>query len=319
MTSLVPDIQPRQTGLVGIILGTVLLVGCSAATEPLRQTVPSADPSELAAESSKAPTENTMAVTAGADNPGPTAPVPNLPPSSVASQPQLRKQANLTVVLTDLDAASQQVQQIIVQARGNLLGLQDHRSPEGIAHQISLTLRVPQIQLDSVLADIRVLGTVQQQSITAEDVSDQLVDLEARLKNLRRSEAALLEIMERSGEIADVLEVSRELSTVRESIERMAAQQQSLERQVAYSYIYLTLKSPTSEGMPLRPVGETLGNTWKAATRSAKAFTLGGLNVSLWLLAYSPYIVGLAILIVGVHRLNHPDRTTPSQGEGEQG
>ena len=103
-------------------------------------------------------------------------------PAAARSRPQLVKQANLAIVLPDPEAAVEQILPIMTQAQGSLLDLQDHRSPEGVAHQISLTLRVPQNRLDSVLADIRALGTVQSQSITAEDVSDQIVDLEARLK-----------------------------------------------------------------------------------------------------------------------------------------
>ena len=319
MTSVSPYARLRQTGLAGLFLGTALVVGCTSVTEQLSQTVPSADRGEPAAESLETTVDSAMPAAAGDEKAIFTAPAPETPPSSVPSQPQLRKQANLTVVLTELDVAAQEVQRMITEAQGNLLGLQDHRSPEGIAHEISLTLRVPQDKLDPVLADIRTLGTLQQQSMTAEDVSDQLVDLEARLKNLRQSEAALLQIMERSGDIADVLEVARELSNVRESIERMAAQQQSLKRQVAYSYIYLTLKSPTSIVAPLRPASETLGNTWQAATRSVKVFTLGGLKVSLWLLAYSPYIALFSILIFGAYKLRHSRSTIPVRSEGEQG
>lgn len=233
--------------------------------------------------------------------------------------PQLVKRATLTLTLTDLEGAMAQVQTVVRQAQGDLLQLEDSRQPEGTAHRVYMTLRVPQAQLEPTLAALRDLGTVQAQSLSAEDVSSQLVDLEARIKNLRQSEVALQSIMERSGEISHVLEVARELSTVRDSIERMTAQQQNLQRQVAYSTIDLTLQSPMTAVPPLRPVSETLGNTWKAATQSVQAFTVGGLKLTLWMLAYSPYWVVLAALIYGGYRM----RKTPSppshrSGEGEQ-
>jgi hypothetical protein len=313
-----PNFPLRQVAWLGISLSTALLVSCSSIVGGMSQSLPSADRSELA-ETSPARSGNAIP-DATATNEVDFSPSPSSDPSTTpeATQPQLVKQANLTIVLTDLDTATENVQQIVAQAQGDLLGLQDHRSPEGVAHQIRLTLRVPQHRLDGVLADLRDLGTVQQQAITVEDVSDQLVDLAARLKNLRKSEAALLDIMERSGDIADVLEVSRELSNVRESIERMAAQQQSLERQVAYSYLYLTLKSPTSTVAPLRPVGETLGSTWQTATRSVKSFTIGGLKVGLWLLAYSPYLAFLALLAFVGYRLRHPRALVTSNIDSEQ-
>ena len=308
-----------RAGRWGLAMGTVLLVGCSAMISSSEQATSSFDRSE----SSPAAAEvlGSDAGTTAADIPQKVSqPIPEPPPGSVASQPQLVKQAHLNLVLNDLETATETVRHIVDQAQGSLLGLQDRRSPAGVAREISLTLTVPQDQLDQVLAEIRKLGALQQQTITVEDVSDQLVDLEARLKNLEKSEEALLEIMERSGDIADVLEVSRELSTVRETIERLAAQQQSLKRKVVYSYIYLTLNSPTTAITPLRPAGETLHQTWQTATRSVQAFTLAGLKLGLWLLAYSPYIIVLlAILAFGHYRLRQTQFMTSATRDDGQG
>jgi len=310
----------RPVRWFGIGLSTVLMVSCASIPSRMNQTASSADRNQSA--------ESTEVLGGIAASPLPADLAPGAEasssqadgdPAAARSRPQLVKQANLAIVLPDPEAAVEQILPIMTQAQGSLLDLQDHRSPEGVAHQISLTLRVPQNRLDSVLADIRALGTVQSQSITAEDVSDQIVDLEARLKNLRKSESALQDIMERSGEIADVLEVSRELSNVRESIERIDAQQQTLKRRVAYSHIYLTLNSPTVAVAPLRPAGETLGNTWQAATRSVKAFTLGGLKVGLWLLAYSPYLALVVLLALGGYRLRRPRPVPAAEGDGNQG
>jgi hypothetical protein len=309
----------RPVRWFGVGLSTVLMVSCASIPGGINQTTASADRSELAetAESmgSNAATTSPTDLDGGGDAQSSQA---NAESTPSISQPQLVKQAHLTVVLPDPEAAADQIQQMVTQAQGDLLGLQDYRSPAGVAHEISLTLRIPQNRLNAVLANIRDLGTVQQQTITVEDVSNQIVDLEARLINLRKSEAALLNIMERSGDIADVLEVSRELSQVRESIERIDAQQQTLKQRVAYSHIYLTLKTPTAAVAPLRPAGETLGNTWQAATRSFKAFTLGGLKVGLWLLAYSPYLVLVAMLGFGVYRLRRPRPIAAVEGDGNQ-
>ena len=316
MTFFTSQTPLRRTSLLGLVISTSTLVSCASIPAKLQQSVPSADRAEPAAESVVAgsPMEDSAeARVIASDEPEPAS-----APASLASQPQLIKQAHLTLILSDPNTATDTVREIVSRARGDLLAMQDNRSPQSVARQISLTLRVPQNQLDAVLAEIRVLGTVEHQSITAEDVSNQLVDLDARLKNLRQSEAALLQIMERSGEIADVLEVSRELSNVRETIERMAAQQQSLRRQITYSYIYLNLQSSGSTVLPLRPATETLSTTWKTATRSVKAFTIGGLKISLWLLAYSPYLVLIALIALGSYRLWHPARIATPEGDHEQ-
>ncbi len=330
-----PFPRTRRAQVLAIALGVALVGGCSSGPDlALHQGTSEAGDASVAAAPEVLP-EAFPEATLEAKQPGmapdiaPDMAASNLargdgliepPPADIGQlTPQLVKQASLVLLLTDIDPAVDQVQTLIEQAKGDVLSLQDYRSPEGAAQQVALTLRVPQAELDPVLKALRLLGTVQQQSLTAEDVSSQLVDLEARLKNLRQSEAALLKIMERSGEISHVLEVARELSTVRESIERMAAQQQNLKRQVAYAQISLTLQSPVAPVPPLRPVGETLGNTWQTATQTVKVFTVSGLKLGLWLLAFSPYWAMVAAAGYGGYRLWHRRPAPPVATDGEQG
>lgn len=311
------NLRPWALG-VGLA-GLALVGGCAGASvmeAPSEAGKAEVDGSGLvemdaARQSAAAPTANEMASPQTTE----TAPMPETEVGQAT--PQLVKRATLVLTLTDMDGAMVEVQAIVRNAQGDLLQLEDTRQPDGTAHQVYMSLRVPQAQLDPTLAALRELGTVESQSLSAEDVSSQLVDLSARIKNLRQSEAALQSIMERSGEISHVLEVARELSNVRDSIERLAAQEQNLKRQVAYSTIDLTLQSPMTAVRPLRPVSETLGNTWQSATQSVKAFTVGGLQMALWLLAYSPYWVLLALLIYGGHRMR-TRRPAPTDSEPSQ-
>ncbi|MCZ0901313.1 DUF4349 domain-containing protein, partial [Microcoleus sp. HI-ES] len=142
------------------------------------------------------------------------------------------------------------------------------------------------------------LGTVENRSLTAEDVTDQLVDSEARLRNLRKSEEMVLKIMERSGSVGDVLKAAQELSNIRESIERIDAQLKSLRNQVAYSTISLTLEAAVSAQQTPEPsLGLRVQETWGKATHSVGELTLGLFGLGIWLLAYSPYLllIGAAV------------------------
>ncbi|MBD1916177.1 MULTISPECIES: DUF4349 domain-containing protein [Cyanophyceae] len=309
-------LRVHRAQFLAIALGAALIGGCAQASDVEQQETLSAEIGAVAGDAAPAANQASPVAQSAASGMAKTGEIEPAPSDIGQPAPQLVKQASLVLVLADVDAAVDQVQAILQRTQGDMLSLQDHRSPEGTAQQVILTLRVPQAELDSVMNALRPLGTVQQQSLTAEDVSSQLVDLDARLKNLRQSEAALLKIMERSGEISHVLEVARELSTVRESIERMTAQQQNLKRQVAFSQIYLTLQSPVTQVTPLRPVGETLDNTWESATQSVKAFTVSGLKLGLWLLAFSPYWVLIAATGYGGYRLWH-HRTTQPDAEAE--
>ncbi|HEY9763140.1 MAG TPA: DUF4349 domain-containing protein [Trichocoleus sp.] len=260
-------------------------VGSLSATEPSNMPQAAAPSAEM--DTAARATEDKVLATS---NSGISDSVPK-------SAPQLVKQVNLTLILNDVDNGIETLSQLTQQLQGDMLALQDWQPQQNnTPRQVTLTLRVPQQNLDKALDQVRQLGDVQQQSITATDVSDQLVDMEARLRNLRQSETALLKIMDRSGKISEVLEVSRQLSTVRESIERIDAQQQQLKRQVAYSTINLTLTSAIAASPNPRPLGETLGSSWQSATHSVGSVTVGLLKISLWLLAYSPYLAAIAFI-----------------------
>ena len=85
-------------------------------------------------------------------------------------------------------------------------------------------MRVPQNLLEKTLNELAELGAVQSRNISAEDVGEKIVDFQARLSNLRRTESNLLKIMDKSGSVKDILSVAQELSRVREQIVRFTAQ-----------------------------------------------------------------------------------------------
>ncbi|NJM95871.1 MAG: DUF4349 domain-containing protein [Phormidesmis sp. RL_2_1] len=222
---------------------------------------------------------------------------------------QLIKRADMTLSVESVEESLEQVRKIVQAQQGDVLSLNDTGDRN---RQITFQLRVPQAKLDATLDALTALGTVQNRSISTEDVSTQLVDLQARLSNARKSEAALQEIMSRTGSIADVLQVSRELSNVRQSIEQMAAAQKNLQNQVQYSTIDLRLAS-TVTSPPQKPAfSRQLANSWGDATHSVGNFTTDLLQLGLWLLVYSPY---LAVLLCGAVVLRKVSRRRPSESE----
>jgi hypothetical protein len=107
-----------------------------------------------------------------------------------------------------------------------------------------VVLRVPAEQFDALLADARAQGEVQSVQTNTRDVTDQLVDIEARLENLRAERDRLRELYQDANDTEAVLQVQRELSDVQQEIERLEAKKTSLERQVAYSTLTVRLQEP---------------------------------------------------------------------------
>lgn len=232
------------------------------------------------------------------------------------SQPQLVKTGEITLTVDSVQQSLEKVTAIARQQRGDLLRLQN-QSPDdpAIRHTALLQMRVPQQNLDATLKALAGLGTVQQQAIAAEDVASQLVDFQARLRNLRKTEATLLKIMDRSGSMNDVLKVAQELSNVRNSIEQVDAQVKDLQNRVAYSVITVNLQEAIATVPPQPALQNQVQETWEQATHSVGSFTVGLMKLGLWLLAYSPYWLALALGAIALRRWRRPMTSAATQSE----
>jgi len=229
------------------------------------------------------------------------------------SLPQLIKRADLALTVESVDDAIAQITTVIQQQGGDVLGLQNYTPANtNIRHTASMELRVPQAKLDATFDQLTDVGTATRQTLTAEDVSGQLVDFEARLKNLRKAEEITLSIMERSGDIADVLQIGQELQTIRASIEQIAGQLSYLHNQVRFSTITVSLDGAIAPTPKTSTITTQLGNTWSTATRSVSAFTLALVQLGIWLLVYIPYWLILGGLAVIAYRRLRRRSSSPS-------
>jgi hypothetical protein len=162
--------------------------------------------------------------------------------------------AQLALVAKDFPAARAAVDALILRVGG----FADHLAVSedmGTAHTLRGVLRVPGDRLNEALTQLRALGHVMNDQQQAQDVADQLVDLDARLSSSRATEQRLIDLMQnRTGRLSDVLEVEREITRVRLDIERLAAEKQSLGRRVSYATIDLTIAEERKAGLEPGPL-----------------------------------------------------------------
>ena len=221
--------------------------------------------------------------------------VPNQPTQGANKvpqpRPQLIKTAEIALVVKSIDETLRQASELIKQQQGDVLGLQDMKPEKANRQTASMKIRVPQDKLETTLDALDKLGTVQRRNLTADDVTNQIVDIQARLRNLRQTESSLLQIMQRSGSVGDVLKVTQELSKVRQSIEQIDAQLKNLTNRVAYSTITLHLEAAVSSTTPQQPLAIRIQDTWNNATQSVGELSTNLVRLAIWLLAYSPYLV----------------------------
>jgi hypothetical protein len=277
--------SPRLTLGFAALLSSVVLASCA-----------SAPTSSIAPQPASSPSASQSLLQEAAAPPEPAAPLPR-------SQPQLIKTAALQITVPSVPQTIEQVKTIAQQQQGDILNLSDRIPTETNRHRTaSLQMRVPQAKLEAALQALKALGEVDSQSVTAEDVSTQIVDFQARLKNLRRTEEMLLEIMGRSGGMTDVLKVSQELSAVRSQVEQITAQLTAMQNQVAYAAISLNVLEAKASVRSQPAVNTQISNTWESATHSFGKLTVDLLQLGIWLLVYSPYWVVLGAIAVYGYR-----------------
>jgi hypothetical protein len=158
----------------------------------------------------------------------------------------------------------------------------------------TVTYRIPAAAWDRTLDGVRGLATVRHQQVAPEEVTGQVVDLGARIANLRATEAALQTIMARATRISDVLDVQKELTATRGEIERLVADKTQLEGRAAYGSLKVTFRLPAPAAVT------TVQKGWDPATdvdrAAGKLIGIGQWATSTGILLA---IVGLPLLIAG--------------------
>ncbi|HMD01716.1 MAG TPA: DUF4349 domain-containing protein [Candidatus Baltobacteraceae bacterium] len=214
----------------------------------------------------------------------------------------LIRKGELDLIVPNVDDAIGEVTRIAHATGGDVRSLQDNAPDAGSARSATIQISVPHDRFETTLNQLGAIGRVRSRSIGAEDVSDQIVDSQARLRNLRHEEADLVRIMDRSGKMEDVLSVEQELSSVRQQIEQLDAELRSTQSRVAYSSIAVTMTAEqASSVVEIGPLAE-LGNSWKNATHAAAGLLRSIAALALWLVAFSPYFILLGVIAYVVRR-----------------
>ncbi|HAW71338.1 MAG TPA: hypothetical protein DCY84_05910 [Firmicutes bacterium] len=111
----------------------------------------------------------------------------------------------------------------------------------------NVQIAVPSEMFDQILSQLPDLGKVLHKNVSGQDVTEEFVDLEARLKNWRSQEDQLNLIMTKARNVEEILAVQNELGRVREEIERLTGRLQYLQRRTDFSDIYFAVVAPGNE------------------------------------------------------------------------
>jgi hypothetical protein len=136
-------------------------------------------------------------------------------------------------------------------------GFVEQKSDQG-DESASLTLRIPAKAFKTALSDLETLGTVTYRNIVGEDVTEQYIDVEARLKNKIVLRDRLKQLLEKATEIKDLLAIETELNRVQADIDSMEGRIKSLKGQVEYATVRVSLDRKPILG----PLGYLFKGLW---------------------------------------------------------
>lgn len=156
----------------------------------------------------------------------------------------------------------------VVQKVGGFVADASVQSGGNQVRSAMLQVKVPALRFDELTESLGPLGRLQYVNVGAQDVSEEFVDLTARVANGHRLEDRLVELLRtRTGKLQDVLSVERELARVREEIERMEGRIRFLKSSAQLSTLSVNLYEPA----PLvasHPGRSVLGEAFKTAWRN---------------------------------------------------
>ncbi len=211
--------------------------------------------------------------------------------------PKIIKSADLALVVDSVKDAMKKAEQIAVSLGGYATYSKLERSDEDYVSGQSI-LKVPGPKFDLALEKFEGLGRVSSRDLRAEDVSEQYMDLDSRLRNLKKQEDALLVLFNRSGKVTEILEIERELARVRTESEQIQGRLKVMKNQISFSTINLTFYQVRTA---IPESATSFGSIVKEAISSALT-SLAGLAAALltglvWLVIFIPVILVVLILL----------------------
>ncbi|MCX9026525.1 MAG: DUF4349 domain-containing protein [Candidatus Methanoperedens sp.] len=197
--------------------------------------------------------------------------------------------ASLTLEVKNVEKASDDILKIVEASQGFISDSSTYDS--GGSKNGRMTIKVPQKNFYSAIAQIEVLGTEKSREISGQDVTEEWIDVGARLDNLKKQEARFQEILKNASTVKDVLDVERELERVRGEIESLTGRMNYLNQSVEMATITVNVNEPA----PI--AGEGWGIT--DALREAAAGFIGSINGLIVFIGYIlPIVIFIAIIVL---------------------
>lgn len=216
----------------------------------------------------------------------------DVPPSE--AEQKLIKESFLQFETQDLDKTYGKIIGFVKQNNGFIQNDNSNKTYSRISR--NLTIRIPtnsfQKTIDSISNHVSFFDT---KRISSKDVTEEFIDLEARLKAKQTLEKRYLELLSKAKNVKEILEIERELSNIREEVEAKQGRLKYLQNRVSLSTLNIEFYKSISESGVTVSYGNKMWNAVKSGFNGLSIFFLGLLHV--W-----PFILILILAFLLVRR-----------------
>lgn len=213
----------------------------------------------------------------------------------VDTEQRIIKNGNISAKVDSAEESAGQITAIAQKYQGFVQSSNIYESETG-AKSGSVVIRVPVDQFENAFAEIKGLANqVVSESVSGQDVTEQFIDLQSRLKNKIAEETQYLEILEQATDVEDILMVTERLSAVRAEIERLQGRLDYLENLTDMSTISTYLTEEDRIEIPVkkwRPI-ETIRNSF----RTMIAGLQGVADLAIWIVMFAA-LIGLPLAVI---------------------
>lgn len=208
--------------------------------------------------------------------------------------------ATLSMFVNDFRKSATEIENLAVQFGGEVAGKSSNASDNYVYG--TMTLWIPSEKLQQFLKEVEKVGKVNSSNVSAQDISDQYYDLQARLETKKKQESRLLSLLDKKDvKLQELLQLEQELARVRGEIESMEGRKQFWDKQVAYSTVTINItqdvqavKEPDDIWKPMRQALRDLKPSFVSSIGALIAFLAGIITLVVVLI---PWILILLLII----------------------
>ncbi|GAA4593289.1 outer membrane murein-binding lipoprotein Lpp [Actinoplanes octamycinicus] len=302
--------------LGAVLLSGALLAGCGSGDSASSDSVsndsgkaaPAAGQAEPAAPQAAEGQAGDPATQRGKDT---TAEAPDLR----VDQRSIIYTGTITVQVKDVNAAAARITGITAGA-GGFLGGDERQSGDGGSDTATMKLRIPAAKFDSALKQIADLGDEKSREINTQDVTEEVVDLDARITVQQARVDSGRRLLSQTKTLNDLVMLEKEVATRESDLASLQAKKRRLADLTALSTVTVVLLGP--EAPPPSGAGDEPGG-FLAGLRSGWNALGDSLAVLLTVLgALLPWLIALGVPAAAVfylrrrYRRDHPDKELPA-------